>query len=163
MGAYVSEFVAAIRHPDHEKGQESTFHVVLTDWIADITGTFRPQTVGPLTPEAAARYGFTLPKILDEVTAAAVRDAAASAARAAEAEQERDVAKEEWSQMAAEAKKAKDSEAAAVRAAGQMAEGFNAVMAENAALAARIDKLTAPSDEPENPILNFLSFGKLGN
>lgn len=71
---YVSEFVACIRHPDHEAGKESTFHVVITRWLPDLDGVYKPHVYGPVEPSQAAKHGFDLPAILGEVAAAAIRD-----------------------------------------------------------------------------------------
>lgn len=78
MSAYVSEFCICIRHPEHEAGQESTFHVVLTQWDKDITGEWKPRAAGPMSPERAEALGFPLDKVLGEVNAAALRDVAES-------------------------------------------------------------------------------------
>lgn len=71
---YVSEFCACIRHPVHEAGKESTFHVVITKWEQDLSGEYKPRAFGPVTPEDALKFGFDLPAILGEISSAAIRE-----------------------------------------------------------------------------------------
>jgi hypothetical protein len=115
---YVSEFLACIRHPVHEAGQESTFHVVITQWLPDITGTHKPYPYGPVTPQRAVELGFDMPKIIGEALAAAVLDRDSAIARADKAEEERDAAKE----AAAKTIKIAQDEIAALRKAAQVDE-----------------------------------------
>lgn len=104
MSAYISEFCAAIRHPEYEKGEVSTYHVALTTWQPDALGTMRPQTA-TVTPEAAEAAGFSLDKVIGDVTAAMLR--------------ERDEARKEASTKAEELEKAQGTAEAAEAQAAQ--------------------------------------------
>lgn len=157
MTAYVSEFCICIRHPDHEKSQESTFHVVLTEWVQDLTGEWKARPIGPMSPERAESLGFPLDKVLGEVNAAAMRDVA----------ENRKIANDKT----AELEKALDERALAVLRADQAIQAAvdhqviaakavadkQAALEREAALLAEIAVLTA--QQPS--LLNKITFGIL--
>lgn len=161
---YVSEFLACIRHPDHEKGQESTFHVALTAWRPNLAGDVKPERAEALTPEKAEALGFPLERIIGEVTTAALRDRDAAISRATKAEVERDVAKAEWSEMAKQTQDAIEAKVAAERVAGNLATAIEAERLEKSAILAQLDAALAPKvpEGPSNPLLNKLTFGLAG-
>jgi len=163
--AYVSEFLACIRHPDHEPGQDSTFHVVITDWQANVAGEFKPQTYGPVSPERAEQLGFNLDKIIGEVTAAAVRIAADNIERAEAAEKEVEAAKAEAADLMKAAQVAVQERDAAISYAGNAAREKADLEASVAALVSEVAALKAPAEKegPENPMLNKITLGLFGN
>lgn len=166
MTAYISEFVAAIRHPEHEAGQESTFHVVITQWVPNPVGEIRPQVFGPVTPDVAEKAGFSLDQIIGEVTAAALRDRAKATQDLAETqrrleavEAERDAAKAEWTQMASMVAQAQEAVSTAQRAAGDAILAKREGEAREAALLAELEALKV--EKPS--FLSKVTFGLLGN
>ena len=157
MTAYVSEFCICIRHPEHEKGQESTFHVVLTEWAQDFTGEWKPRPVGPMSPERAEALGFPLDKVLGEVNAAAIRDVAESRklanAKTAELEKALDERARAVLQADQAIRVATDHQTIAAKAVADK----QAALEREAALLAEIAVLTAPQPS----LLNKLTFGIL--
>lgn len=155
MTAYVSEFCIAIRHPEHEAGQESTFHVVLTRWEQDLSGAWLPRAVGPMSPERAESLGFSLDKILGEVNAAAVRDAEASRKlandKAVELEKAQEVAAQAVQQAAEAIKSAEVFQSLAASALVEKA----ALADREAALMQEIAALTAPKET----VISKVTFG----
>lgn len=138
---YISEFCACIRHPEHEAGEESTYHVSITKWDPDALGVMKPRAV-TVTAEAAEAAGFSLDKVIGEMTAALVR--------------ERDEARKEATDKALELEKAAAARDAAAEQATQaikVAETYQtlgaqaiaesqALKAREAALLAQIEELT---------------------
>lgn len=161
---YVSEFLACIRHPVHEPDRESTFHATITRWQPDLGGAMKPHAFGPVTPQRALELGFNLDKIIGDALAAAVLDKDVAVARAEKAEVERDTAKAEWTEMAKQAQDAVEAKVAAERVAGNLAATIEAERQEKTAILAQLDAALAPkvSEGPSNPLLNALTFGKLG-
>lgn len=146
----------------HNNGQPS-WHVVIGEEVTAF-GKTEVRTLGPLPPERAAELGYPLSKILGDVADKALNDRDAQKARADQAELDRDVARQDYAEMAAQLKKAQDDKVLAVRAAGDMAVAMNEAHEREAALVARVDELTKSEDlGPSNPMLNKLSFGLLGN
>lgn len=161
--AYVEEFLYRGRDADHEKDKSATFHVVLGQFVEGPDGAAQLLRTQPLTPAQAEAKGFTLDKILGEIAASATVEQAKEKERADKAELERDVARQDYSEMAAQLQKANEEKQAAVRAAGAMAIDLQNSADRELALAKRVDELTAEPEGPSNPMLNKLTFGLLGN
>lgn len=162
MTVYVEEFLYRGRDPEHERGQESTFHVTLAQFVQGPDGKHQQLRAGPLTPEQAVEKGFGLPRILDEIAQVAILERDAERARAERAEAERDAAKAEWTDMAKLVNDAAKEVKTAQRVAGELAVEKQAVEAREAALIAQLDAAIAKPTGPSNPVLHAITLGLAG-
>lgn len=162
MTVYVEEFLYRGRDPEHERGQESTFHVTLAQFVEGPDGKRQQLKAGPLTPEQAVEKGFALPRILDEIAQTALLERDAAKARAEKAETERDVAKAEWTEMSAALKRAEELKETAARVAGDLAREKQEAVERELALIAQLDAAIAKPEGPANPLLHTLTFGLAG-
>ncbi len=135
---------------------------MLAQFVEGPDGKRQQLKAGPLTPEQAVEKGFSLQRILDEITQAALLERDAAKARAEKAETERDVAKAEWSEMAKQVNDAVEAKVAAERVAGNLATTIEAERQEKTAILAQLDEALKPPEGPSNPLLYKLTLGLAG-
>lgn len=158
------------RAPNPANPGPTVYGVVLADHIKLPDGSLQKVVTRELSATEAEAAGFPIDTITGEIVGGVLtrHDQAVAAAESAKAEKlkaelDRDVARQDYAEMAAQLKKANEDKLAAVRAAGDLAVALDDANKRESALVARVDELTVPKEGPSNPLLNKLTFGLAGN
>lgn len=164
MPVYIEEFTFRGRDPENEPKQPAAYHVVLAQFETDFSGVKRQRKSDPLSAKQADDLGFPLQRILDEITAQALRDKDAAETEAAEAVADKEEAQAAFAQ-ADQAVKAASTELSRLGAlTGALAKAKQDAEAQRDALAAELaaEKAKAAGTE-DATVISKLTFGLIKN
>lgn len=162
-------FIWRNRHPSEKKA--ATWAGGIDTWVERDDGSaYLAQEGQAQPPDALEKAGFTFDDFMSAIAASAVRDMEAANAerdlaveRMTKAMEDRAAATEEVTKLRAERDSAVANAARAAQAALDARATAEFLAQELQTSNAKVAELTAPSEDPANPVLHAITFGLFGN